>query len=294
MFKKILVPLDGSANGEKILPWVRQYAQRERSLILPIQVIDPRGMTPRSYAMARNDAEHYLQGIVRQLNYYGAPARAIVKAGAPASVIASTADGGRCDLIAMTTRGGSKVARWLIGGTAEKVVRMSLVPVLLTRPQTPLSQQGRVRRIFVPLDGSARAEAILPWAEGLARMHKAYLVFLHVMPKPYPPKRSKYMMQYRALVDRMATVVDRMRHRGTQATFRTGEGDAAQTLLFAADRGPNLISMTTHGYGGINRWIMGSVAERVIHAAEVPVFIYKSFAPARLNVKLPELEWAGR
>jgi nucleotide-binding universal stress UspA family protein len=61
---------------------------------------------------------------------------------------------------------------------------------------------------------------------------------------------------------------------GVKAEFRVQRGDAAERILAYADRN-DLIVTTTHGYGGVKRWLLGSVAEKLVHAASIPVLVYK-------------------
>jgi nucleotide-binding universal stress UspA family protein len=264
---------------------VGHYAKATRALVLPISVVE------RSNGSVL-ESERYLRGIVRELNYRGIPTKAMVKTGSPAEVITDTADRIGADLIAMTTRGGSKVTRWAVGGTAEKVHRLAPVPVLLTRSRTPLSKQGRIRRVFVPVDGSWLSEAILPWAEGLAHLHKAEIVFLHVLPIS-KSERAKAMGIYEFLNNRMSRTCHGLKEQGIRAEFRTGRGDPAEVLLTATEGGPNLIAMTTHGHSGFKRWFFGSVAEKVIHAATVPVFVLRATTAAKRRLDFAEMNFAA-
>ena len=83
------------------------------------------------------------------------------------------------------------------------------------------------------------------------------------------------------LADLRATfTVRRLRQKGLSARFKVREGDPAEALLKHA-RPSDLIVMTTHGLGGLKRWLLGSVAEKVVHQAKVPVLITRGPAMAR-------------
>ncbi|HEX7901866.1 MAG TPA: universal stress protein [Planctomycetota bacterium] len=272
MFKKILVPLDGSENAERALPWVKRYAAREKALAVLTRVIprDPVDDGP-PVEVERLEAQDYLLRMERDLNYAGVPTKMVVREGAAPAALVREADDEGCDLIVMTTRGKTKIGRWRVGGVTAQVTRLSHIPVLVVRSRTSLARQGHVRKIVVPLDGSATAEAILPWAEALARRHKASLLFLHVA--------ARDDARVEALRRRSGRLTQALRTRGTRAVVRVTHGDPAEEILRAA--GPDdLIAMTTHGYGGFKRWIFGSVAERVCLAASVPVFVYRGPSPA--------------
>ena len=64
---------------------------------------------------------------------------------------------------------------------------------------------------------------------------------------------------------------------GIRSEFNLQHGDAAERILIFADAN-DLILTTTHGYGGVKRWMLGSVAEKLVHSATVPVLVYKPVA----------------
>jgi nucleotide-binding universal stress UspA family protein len=280
MFKRILLALDGSENAEKALPWVRLYAARDKALVIltratnPGYVIDD-GRADEEY----REAQEYLQGIERQLNYHGIPSKTVVRPATAPMALLSVAMEERCDLVVMTTRGGSKIRRWLVGGVTEQVLRASPIPVLVVRSRTPLLRQARVSRILVPVDGSSLSLAVVPWAERLARHHKASIVFLRVVPHGLPASSPRYERAMAALHERVLLLRDRLQRKGVRSELHVETGDPADRILRARCE---LIAMTTHGYGGFKRWLMGSVAEKVVHEAIVPVFVYRGTASRRL------------
>jgi nucleotide-binding universal stress UspA family protein len=272
MFKKILVPLDGSENAERALAWVKRYAAFSKAQAVLVRVVPKMAVDDGPpVELLRREAEDYLLRMERDLNYANVPVKMVVRQGAAAVSIAREAVDENCDLILMTTRGKSGLGRWRVGGVTAQVTRLSSIPVLVVRSRTAPARQGHVRRIIVPIDGSATAETILPWAEELARRHRSSLVFLHVAVKGQDARLE-------ALRRRTGRFARDLRRRGLRATSRVSRGDPAEEILRAA--GPDdLIAMTTHGYGGFKRWILGSVAERVFQTAAVPVFVFRGHAP---------------
>jgi nucleotide-binding universal stress UspA family protein len=280
MLKKILVALDGSDNAERSLPWVKRYGRPERAQVVLYRAVGPDFGLPEVEAEALAEAREYLLRMERELNYAGVPCKTRIGRGPAAEAIVEAAAEERADLILMTTRGGSKVSRWLVGGVTEQVMRLSPVPVLVVRSRTALSHQARVRRLVIPVDGSRRAETVIPWAEGLARKLRARIVFLHVYPEWPKGVREIHAPRFDELRLRMNRTCLRMRSRGVRASFKVQRGDAAVRILAYADRN-DLIVMTTHGYGGLKRWVFGSVAEKVVHESPTPVLVYKAPAEAR-------------
>lgn len=280
MLKKILVALDGSENSEKSIPWVRRYAAPASSKVVLFRAVPLEASGTYGHLQKVEEARGYLQRFERQINYEGIPCSTAVRTGSPAEAILAAAGEEDADLVMMTTRGGSPVERWLVGGVTEQVLRLSPRPVLVVRSQMALPQQARVRRIVLPLDGSRLAEAAIPWARKLARLLKSKLVFLHVFPTGLAGLRTEAMENVDALKKRMLPICAELRAEGTRAAFLLQYGDPADRIVRFPDH-HDLVLTTTHGFGGFKRWVFGSVAEKLIHASEVPVLVYKTPAQAR-------------
>lgn len=280
MLKKILLALDGSENAEKALPWVKRFAQPSVAQVVLFRAVPEEGYPAAALPSRLKEARDYLFRFARDLNYAGIPCKIAVKPGKVAPSIVKAAMDEECDLILLTTRGGSKVTRWLVGGVTEQVMRLSPFPVLVVRSQMRLGHQARVRRIVVPVDGSRLAESALPWAQQLAASFRAQLELVHVYPAFPLGIRAKHGEAYAALRKRMEFKIRQIRRSGLRASFRVLRGDAAERLIrFAGPK--DLIVTTTHGAGGFKRWIFGSVAEKVIHASPVPVLVFKAPGQAR-------------
>jgi nucleotide-binding universal stress UspA family protein len=272
MLKKILLTLDGSENAEKAVPWVRQFAGQEKAQVVLLQVLSPHS-DRQGWHQERVQAREYLLRIERELNYHGIPTKILVRRGIPAREIVDASGDQGCDLIVMSTRGGSAVKRWVIGGVTEQVMRMSQVPVLPVWASLTKPRHGHVRRLIVPLDGSKRAESVVWWSIRLAQLLKSKLILLHVR----SDAKGRHAAVLAAFENRMKRLCESLSKQGTPAEFKLQGGDAAERILAYADMN-DLILTTTHGFGGVKRWVFGSVAEKLVHAGSVPVLIYKTSA----------------
>lgn len=147
MFKKILVPLDGSPLAESIVPVAMQMAKLAHAEIAILAVISAWQI---AYAEGTADiaalSEHfaaqcteYLELLAARLRKDGLTVQTYVDEGYVPDVICDVAERIDADLIAMATHGRSGIQRWLLGGTADKVLHISKVPVLLIRPKDPAS-----------------------------------------------------------------------------------------------------------------------------------------------------------
>ena len=150
-------------------------------------------------------------------------------------------------------------------------------------------------RILVPLDGSVRAERVLPHVEPLAERFGASVTLLHASEPPAEPIAAAGMPAAVAVApvlgsgpaetaaaDRpegashLDAVADRLRARGVTVAVETPEGPAAEAILARAEEtGADLIAMTTHGRGGLGRLVFGSVADQVLRGAPCPVLLVR-------------------
>jgi nucleotide-binding universal stress UspA family protein len=142
MFKKILVPLDGSALAATILPQVEDLAKSQKSEITLLTVSNISSMAIMAEAgnsindailkWHKSTAEEYLTETTKILTAKGLKVSWVYQEGIPAREVIRYADEARCDLIAMATHGRGEIA-WVLGSVAEQVVSHATVPVLLMR-----------------------------------------------------------------------------------------------------------------------------------------------------------------
>jgi len=137
MFKKILVPLDGSKLAEKILPRVEKLVRSCRGEVHLIRVVVSYRIDPKEEKEERErllqEAWDYLEKIVSRFRKKRLRAYAVVIYGKDAVQICDFARKDKFDLIAMATHGRSGISRWALGSVADKVLSCSVVPVMLIR-----------------------------------------------------------------------------------------------------------------------------------------------------------------
>ncbi len=143
MYKKILVPLDGSELAEAVLPHVKALAKSEGAEIVILRVPDlpAPDFFSRNPAMANKIVEDleietgkYLQDEVKKLNKKGVKVSSVMREGPVPDTILAVAEETHADVIAMATHGRSGIQRWLMGSVADKVVHHSHIPVMLIHP----------------------------------------------------------------------------------------------------------------------------------------------------------------
>jgi nucleotide-binding universal stress UspA family protein len=138
------------------------------------------------------------------------------------------------------------------------------------------------KKILVPLDGSPLAEAVLPHAEALAKSEHAEIVILRVPATPTSEFLSRDPMVANRIRKDMETeseeyvynTVAVLEKEHIKATGITKDGPVADTILNVADEThADIIAMSTHGRTGVSRWLMGSVADKIVHHAHIPVML---------------------
>jgi nucleotide-binding universal stress UspA family protein len=132
-----------------------------------------------------------------------------------------------------------------------------------------------IRRILVPIDWSEPSKCAFRWAASLAQQHGAELIILYVVPLPtvmYGPAPDNYLKHMREELDRIKPADPT-----TRIDHLLAEGDPATAIVHAAGENQcDLIVMGTHARTGLNRLLVGSVAEEVARKAPCPVLTVKT------------------
>jgi nucleotide-binding universal stress UspA family protein len=156
---------------------------------------------------------------------------------------------------------------------------------------------SRFKRILLPLDGSELGEASLPYVEELAIVTKAEVILLQVV-KPhydialaegYTSHLGRISAEYlthasAAAKDYLNSVKERLAKMGITARSEVEVGSPAERIVgYAKESNIDLIAMSTHGRSGIGRWLLGSVADKVIHAADRPILLVRASAKSTIE-----------
>ncbi len=244
-------------------------------------------MSTETLEEAIHSARQYLAEVALR---FPAGAKSIAVPGNdPVAAIAEYASENGIDLIAMSTHGRSGIGRWVYGSNADKLLQSTAYPILLVRPRNgDAPSQGGVNidTLIVPLDGSQLAEEALAYAEGIASQMSLKLSLIRIVTTPaiaYPGTET-YAYDPRLFTDLENDATAYLRDKQAQlesrglevaSTVRAGY-PAAHIIDFAEDSAGSVIVMSTHGRGGLGRWIMGSVADRVLRAAYRPILLIRS------------------
>ncbi len=307
-FRSIVVPLDGSLFAEQALPWALAIGRAARSKVrlarvhesaaLPISVEAARYFTSMDQAVRRSE-RNYLREVAGRFRKSGGPGiSSALLAGPVTDTLTHYVRDSRADLVVMTTHGRGPLQRLWLGSVADHLIRHLQVPTLLIRPRKrPLTAKHppAITRMIVPLDGSSLAEAALAPAAALARLLGMEILLLQAVPPllvnipPMGPRSIGFYEQAMKLVQSEAeeylqAITKRLNQEGLAASSRVVLGpEAAGTILEVARHSRvGLVAIATRGEGGIRRLALGSVADKVVRGAEIPVLVIR---PAKISSK---------
>jgi nucleotide-binding universal stress UspA family protein len=302
----ILLTLDGSEKDERALAVGAAFAELADAAIRVVRVFDSPvdRLSSRAAGLGVVDAANTLRAdVVRKVRESAEGIGGIVSRDVTWAVV----DGldvvatllGEIEahdptVVVMATRAAGAVGRGIQGSVADRNVRESPRPVAVVPPNAGFMGDKRVtlRRVLVPLDGSAAASRIVPMLLALARAETLEFVLLqvvrpervggHVMPPGIPTldgdpaPGGEWTHAGAAIAERrLSGVAERLRARGSQAAVRVIESADVGAVIVDAIRNElvELIAMSTRGASGLRRLVLGSVAERVVKQSEVPVLL---------------------
>lgn len=298
MYRKIVVPLDGSQTAEAVLPHARALAEKLALKVELLSAIDLAELGRNVATAAGLHLDRFVEDESCRLREYQnsiaesfAPREISGRIeNAPAAELILEAGAENDVLVAMATHGRSGLNRWLLGSVAEKVLRATTAPLLLVRAAENRSTAGKANfdSIVVPLDGSALAERALPPAIELARELDVEMILFRAYTIPfiafggagfYAADLDRLMAEIAAdASEYLRDKVDALKKAGVKRVSSVvKEGLSADEILtFTRQRPGSLIAMCTHGRSGFRRWALGSVTETVARHADVPVLIVRA------------------
>jgi len=292
MFRSIIVPVDGSRLAECAIPYAISVATRARSKVRFVLVY-PEPHPP----LLIEPVKGYLQQLTERYRpQLGSALSSIVLNGPAAVQLAQHAQEIGADLVVMTTHGWGGFRRAWLGSVADELIRTIDVPVLVVHPAEDGSLPPfEITEIMVPLDGSTLAETALEPAAELAKLWDAELSLVQMVyptnlvsdpalpiPGGYDPELTA--MQRHAATDYVRRLALGLRVRGVRASgvALVGEKPVAQSLIeLASPERVSLVALATHGRGGIRRLVLGSVSDKLVRGAGVPILVTPGVRSAR-------------
>lgn len=299
-YRSILVPLDGSAFAEQALPLALELARRNNAILQvalvhhPVPALVPAVEMPDASFEVDQDTRHkettYLSEVVQRLTALHQPVSSVVLEGPVADALETQIIVTDADLVVTTTHGRGHLARFWLGSVADQLMRRLRVPILLVRPEEPAKQQwtGSITKVLVALDGSPFAEHIMAQALHIARAFAARIELLYVLEPPaaiadpsvlmvLPPSPETERAARERATDYLKKIAADLVAPGLGVDCRVIDGSpvAATILDEARATGASLIALASHGLGGVQRMVLGSVADKVIRGSTIPVLVVR-------------------
>jgi nucleotide-binding universal stress UspA family protein len=301
MKTQVLVPLDGSPLAEQALPCAMALGRGlPAGLVLfhavsipsdAREILDNAGRDADALIKHMEaKAKAYLDKVAGQLQDAGMSVQQVIRHGAAAEAIVDYAEQAGIQQIVMATHGYTGVSRWTHGSVAERVLQSASVPVLmvcaLAGEASARLEPVRCRRILVPLDGSTTAEQVLPPATSIAKALGAEMVLFRVSivhvsgwytGEWFEPLEGDLETANHYAKDYLNRVASDLVRQGIKVSTVVQMGTVAESIAsYAETQQIDLIAMCTHGRTGLERWILGSVADRVLRVGHVPILLVRA------------------
>ena len=284
MFRKVLVPLDGSDLSARSLEFLRPVLQLDSAQIVALHV--------REGSSVDENAPGLPDELLARLEelHPSAEVLTVARRGDPAAEILAVAKEADVSLIAMSTHDRPGLDRLVRGTVAERVLRNADVPVLFTTPSTKQRQASEViRRIVVPLDGSRLAASVLSHVADIARVYGSQVTLLHVdLPGNREHRHSveRARAKKRAFAKLVSEQVAELEQAGatvsTQVVF--GFKPVAEILAFTEREAIDLVVLATRGRRGLARLAFGSIAEQIIAGCQSPLLVERVPEDSRMDL----------
>ncbi|MDW7982499.1 MAG: universal stress protein [Thermomicrobium sp.] len=294
MIETVLAAHDGSAASDLVLPNAALFGRYFGAPVVVIRVLET--MRP-FYDPARGEviwltseeprldgaAEEYLREQLAVLERYGVQARAVVRLGRAEEELVAEATRWPSPILVLASHGRGGLGRAVLGSVADRVLRSAGCPVLVLRVSSAPPEQ--IRQVVVPLDGSMHAERALAYALALVQRANASLTLVRVAEtyrelllewrgRPVSAAAHDVLRQLEA---EAAAYLERVRAQlpaDVPVRAEVLSGDPKRELVALVERTrPDLVVLTSHGRSGLQRWLLGSVTERLLTTTRVPLLV---------------------
>lgn len=299
-FSTILVPLDGSELSEQALPFALAVAKSGGTVEL-LQVTpdaEPLRKPFGAITMSAEDVQVMIADLAtedldRAEERWASLTPSVtikkrVTSGDAAAEIIDIAEQDNADLVVMASSGRGAIGRLTLGSVADKVVRHGTRPILIVRETDAQESVSlpKVTRVIVPLDGSDRAMAAVPVAAVLGQQLGASIELISAidLPQVVSPAMSygpAFSPEFYTDIEEESTkvaneyldeAIAELQIHGATGTKHVSLGSAVAAVMDFAQTS-DLVVMTSRGQGGFKRWLMGSVAEKLIRECKAPVLV---------------------
>ena len=311
MLDPILVPLDGSQLAECVLPHAIAIARSFDTEVTFLGMLEKKqaGQSAQlfdllNWQINKTKAALYLEKNRKQFQDSNLRARTVVLEGLDAEGIAEYAQNQGMKLIILSSHGRNGMTQWGISSVTQKIILSAPTSLLIVRAspsgENPAGwlEGPAYQRILVPLDGSQRAENVLPIIQRLAQYHKsqihlAQIIQIPEMPRQMPPAQED--------IDLSNQIVERNREEAARYLENVKsrsllEGLEVQTHLMISENAAtalhqlvekeqiDLVALSAHGYSGNHEWPYGGMVNNFIMYSKVSLLIVQDLPLKREGI----------
>lgn len=309
MFDKILIPLDGSPLAETVLPHVVALARIYNAKIHLLRVLDPQAdhllagsSDPLEWQITKAEAKNYLRSITNRLQEVDLLAEFHIMEGSAAESVIEFGTDQDINLIVLSSHGQSGISGWNVSSVVQKIILRARTSIMIVRAYHPTQSEMsdlHYRRILMPLDGSRRAESVLPVVDKLTYGQDAVLIVTHVVRKPEMPRLIQLSQEDIELAEKV-TQRNRMEAARYLEQVKSRVDAKIETRLIVDDKvvAPlyelieqekvDLVVLSAHGYSGGTKWPYGSTVISFIAYGTTPLLIYQDLSKDEMEGTLVE------
>ncbi len=310
MFEHIVLPLDGSKLAERVLPHAVTLSKAFDSKLTLLRVVyqeesaDQHGMiNPMDWQMRKSEAEAYLQSVQKRLEEVDLESEIRILEGRPAEQIVEFSKNEDVQLIILSSHGKSGPSAWNINSTVQKVLLRAFMPVMLIRAYREDQQELEsvtYQRLFIPLDGSKRAECILPLAESICQLQDSDVFLAHIVEEPKLPRQTPVDEEVQSLIDKLRKINIEEAENYFKNIKQQFPPENVEILIESSKKPTvamhniidreniDLVLLSAHGYSGENRWPYGKIALNFIAYGTTPLIIIQDLEENEIGKTLAE------
>ncbi len=303
MFDTILVPLDGSQLADCVLPHVAAIARPFDAEITLLRMLEKNqaGVSAQLFDLVnwqinKTRSALYLDKIHAHFQKLSIRTRMVVQEGLVADGITEYAQNQGMKLIVLSSHGRNGLTQWGISSVTQKIILSAQTSLLIIRAHQygSLLEAPFYRHILVPLDGSQRAENVLPIVTQLAHFHKSQVHLVQVVQTPemarqMPPAREDIELSNRIVArnqEEAERYLEQLKSRSyleglaIKTHLLTGENAAVALHQLVDQESIDMVALSAHGYSGNHQWPYGSMVNNFILYGRVPLLIVQDL-PAK-------------
>lgn len=274
MFKRILVPYDGSENNSRHLLWVEEIAERMKSQIVLARLLEWPLSDPTYSAAAIRPHKEMLEGIIRRLRIKGIAATGIILTGEWVVSFSRLAALARCDLVVLSSRRRSLLSRILGISRLAQLAQDTPCPLWVFGEHARIERPDRFGNLLFLVRDPSSVERGIPLIQRLVRSFRSRIVFFHVAPPGWLEGDSRTAL--RLLTNRLVLTCDRLNRESIPARFEIGSGSVEDASVQKCEEGFDLTLLPATEEAPSSPFSCDGLRERLIDRLPTPVVVQEA------------------